>query len=360
MEKPHTESDAPTLRLADGNVIHCGPENTLLRHTVDRWFSLFGSSDECDSTWLPLVLYGESLCGKSLVAHGLANAWRQQFPQHATIVLTAIDLARSLQRTELAEDIDKFSRQIRNANLLVIDDVQQLAGKSNAETWFTGLLDHRIRHKKPFIVTCNSNVASSKLASRVRSRLSSGLSICISLPYAATRKDVILKSAQSFNLDLVEKDIEHLVEVTSGKTISSIQSFVASVATNDSLTNNFDATPLAPAIDQDELIQKLIRTTARRFGVKVNDIKGPSRRKNCVLARAIAMFLIRRITPLSLVEVGHHFRNRDHSTVRHACEKIKGIVVEDESIREAISSICNSLDIRLPPSWFELLNSKCA
>lgn len=354
-----TNTESPTLQLADGYVIHCGPENELLRHVVCRWLGALDEQQQFEQPWLPLVLYGESLCGKSIVAHGLANAWRQRHPQQTTILLTAADLARSLKKTELADDIDRFTRQMRQADLVVLDDIQHLTDRDNAQVWAADLIDRRKKSNKPTIVTCNANVASSKFTHRLRSRLSSGLSICISLPYAATRKEIILRSAQSFNLNLVEQDVDHLVEVTSGKPISGIQSMVASVATSDE-ERKVDVADLDSSVNQEELILKLIRSTARQFGVRVADIKGPSRRKNLVLARSIAMFLIREVTPLSLVEVGQHFRNRDHSTVRHACEKVRNMVVKDDAIRKTITSICNSLEIRLPNSWFDLLNSKSA
>lgn len=353
-------SAMPTLQLIGGEVIHCGHENELLRHVVGRLLAGLESNEEFDLAWFPLVLHGEALCGKSMVAHGLANAWKQHSKKDSTIVMTAADLARSLKRTELADDIERLTKQLRNATLLVIDDIQQLAGKKNVQSWLTNLLDYRARHQKPVIATCNTTVVKGGLSDRLTSRLTCGLSICISLPYAATRKDVILKSAASFDLSLVDDDVDRLVEATSGRTVSGIQSVVATVATQgdpdiDPVADQFDSK--ADQQTQDELIQKLIRSTGRRFGVKVADIRGPSRRKNCVLARAVAMFIIREITPLSLAEIGQLFRNRDHSTVLHACDKIRKQISHDDSTREAIASICKSLDVRMPPSWFELLDA---
>lgn len=351
--------DLPTLQLAGGETIHCGEENILLRHIVDQ--SLSGlARNEVDPSWFPLVLYGDALCGKSLIAHGLANAWKQHSSKESTFVLTAADLARSIQRTELADDIDRFTKQLRSAKLLVIDDIQQLAGKRNVQSWLTNLLDYRARHLLPVIVTCNAVIMKSGLNHRLMSRLNSGLSVNISLPFAKTRKDVILKSAMSFNLTLPADDVDRLVEVTSGRPVSSIQSVVASVASNKNTESTNPSERLDPNkahMDQDELIQNLIRTTGRRFGVKVADLRGPSRRKNCVLARAVAMFIIREITPLSLVEIGQLFRNRDHSTVLHACDKIRKQITNDDSIREAIASVCKSLDLQMPPSWFKLLDA---
>ena len=347
---------SPTLKLADGEEIHCGPENALLRHVVEQLFTQFQvDADCCDESWLPLVLYGESLCGKSLIAHGLANAWKQQFPKDKVIVLTAADLARSFRRNSLGDDIDSLTRKLRSARLLVVDDLQLLTGKNTADSWLTELLDYRIHHRKPVIATCSSTIATSKLSDRLRSRLSSGLSICISLPYAATRKEVILRSAQSFDLTLVDKTVDQLVELTNGKPVSGIQSVVASI-NSDVLELDADQNDST----HEAIIHSLVRTTARRFGIRVVDMKGSSRRKNTVLARAVAMFLIRQITPLSLVEVGRLFGNRDHSTVRHACEKIRKQIVSDDSIREAVTSICRSLDIRMPTSWFQMLDDQCA
>jgi len=358
----HQDSESATLRLVGGEEIHCGNENALLRSIVCQIVKALESNELPDRSTFPLVLYGDPLCGKSMVAHGLANAWKQHLPEKATYVLTAADLARSLKRTELVDDKDRFTHQLKHAELLVIDDVQQLADKDTVQAWLTNLLDFRHRHSKPVIVTCSLPISKSRLCGRLTGRLSNGLSIPIALPFAATRKDVILKSVKVFNLNLPDDDVDRLVEATSGKSVSGIQSVVASVATNTNQTSENDVTKPSlddsvPDLDLDDLIQKIIRSTGRRFGVKVADIRGPSRRKNTVLARATAMFILREVTPLSLVEVGQLFRNRDHSTVLHACDKIRKLVTQDESIRDAISSICKSLNIQMPSTWFELLDA---
>jgi len=352
---PVQSSSNPTLRLPDGEAIHCGPENILLRHIVEQMYGDFDQSRTDLSTWMPLVLYGDSLCGKSVVAHGLANAVRLQVPREKTIVLTAADLVRALGRTVVADEMDRLSRQLRSAKLLVVDDVQLLAGKSAADIWLTEMLDYRIRHGRPTIMTCNRNPARVDVSDRLRSRMSGGLTVSISLPYAATRKEVILRSAQAFDLSLVDETVDQLVELTNGKPVSGIQSVVASVATHDQ-----DMDAVESEVDLDALVSNLVRSTARRFGIRVADMKGTSRRKNTVLARAIAMFLLREITPLSLAEVGKVFGNRDHSTVRHACEKIRCLAPVDAAVGEALSSICRSLDVRLPKSWFDMLDDQCA
>ena len=383
-----------TLRLVGGEEIHCGPENALLRNVIHLLLSSESLEENSafDSNVFPLVLHGEPLCGKSMVAHGLANAWKQRLPKKTICVLTAADLTRALQRTELADDILRFTDQLKHAGLVVLDDVHRLQDKLAAQEWLTNLLDYRNRQNKPIIATSQLPISKTKLKPRLISRLTAGLSIPIALPYAATRKDVILKSAAAFNVSLPLDDVDRLVAVTSGKSVSNIQSVIATVATTGNDNDNtiedsvigsdnssrFKKAPSAvskklkarhtnalldalqatdESISQEELIQKVIRTTGRRFGVKVTDIRGPSRRKNTVLARSTAMFILREVTPLSLVEIGKLFRNRDHSTVLHSCDKIRKEVVANESIRELISSICTSLNITMPPSWFELLDA---
>ena len=371
-----------TLHLVGGEEIHCGPENALLRSVVTQLHRSLAArsitslttdtspthSPAIDPAWFPLVLYGDALCGKSMVAHGLANAWKQNLPKKTTFVLTAADIARALKKTELADDIDRLTNQLRNAELLVIDDVQQLAEKAGAQDWLTNLLDYRQRHSKPVIITSNVPIAKTQLTDRLISRLNAGLSVPIALPFAETRRDVILASAKSFQVSLQQHDLDRLVEATSGQPVSGIQSVVASVAThaesNDPASHGssvadhqLEPSGSVQAADEAELIQKIIRSTGRRFGVKVSDMRGPSRRKNTVLARATAMFILREVTSLSLVEIGKLFRNRDHSTVLHACDKIRKQVRTDECVREVISSVCKSLNLPMSSTWFDLLDA---
>ena len=243
--------------------------------------------------------------------------------------------------------------------MVVIDDVQLLADKPAADTWLTHLLDHRSHHQRTTIITSNGLIANLSLSYRLRSRLSSGLCVRLALPIAATRKRFVLAALKDFDITLISLEIDHFVELTAGKTLRQIRADVISLKTNKGAITFSKQNNLVPS--RSEFILKLMKTTARMFGIRLNDLKGSSRRKNVVFARAVAMFLIRERVAISLADIGRHFRYRDHTTVRHACKKIRLLLAEHPVVgREAISSICWSLDVELPSCCFSSGEENCA
>lgn len=342
-------ADQLNIRFDSPSAIHCGNENVLLPGLVQA------TSFEDTSAWLPLMLYGESGSGKSFIALTIANNWAQQHGDNSLVVTTAIDLARLFQPSKIAAAVNDLSRTYRDVSLLVIDDVHHIVGKANADAWLVNVLDYRIASNLPTIVTAPSVTMIHRLSRSLASRLIAGLPVSLSLPADSTRLEIIRAVADSLSLTLDSKQLSSLVQRSDGLSVAGIQNLVRSVASNQ-----------VPAIEEptqknmDDFPSSCVRAAARRFGVRVSDLKSPSRRKNTVLARSIAMFLIREIAGLSLVETGRFFQNRDHTTVRHACQKIRKQLVSDSTLQDAVRSICETLNQRVSSSWFESVEEKCA
>jgi len=340
--------DSPSPSSSSG-AIHCGNENALLPGLVKE-ANLVDSS-----TWLPLMLYGESGAGKSFVALTIANNWAKQNGEKSVVVTTAIDLARLFQPSKISAGIENLSGHYRDISLLVIDDIHHVIGKPNADVWITNVLDYRVTCNLPTIFTAPTVSKINRLSRSLGSRLIAGLPVLLSLPSSSTRADVVRAVGESLSLSLDSKQITSLVSRSEGLSITGIQNLVRSVA-SDQLLAVEDPTKN----NMDEFPSNCIRVAARRFGVRVADLKSSSRRKNTVLARSIAMFLIREIASLSLVDTGRFFQNRDHTTVRHACQKIRKQLISDSSLQDAVRSICESLNQRVSSAWFVSVEERCA
>lgn len=328
--------------------IHVGANNPLLA----TLFQVDGSFEVAQ--WLPLVLYGESGSGKSFIALSIAERWKAEDDDSKPVVTTAADLVRLFQPSQLATKMETETLRFRTTPLLVIDDVHQLADHENASSWLVGVLDYRTQFSLPTIVTTANMTALRQLSKMLFSRLASGLPISLALPDASVRNQIMQDFIQSNRTGSPSPQvINSLIEQTEGMTI---------IATRNFIRTTFSNHPVAKSTSDDtiDLPTRCMTATAKRFGIRVSDLKGSSRRKNTVLARSIAMFLIREFTSLSLVSTGQRFQDRDHTTVRHACQKIGRLLLSDSYVQDAVRSICTTLNLRYEPRWSVSVDDKCA
>ena len=178
------------------------------------------------------------------------------------------------------------------------------------------------------------------MSSRLKSRLFAGLNIGIQLPGSEARWAMVRFAVERAKLRLDQKRLARLVEITSGLPPTNVAAVVLANQTTDA--------PITTARSDQQISRLIIRTTAKRFGAKVRDLHGASRRKSVVVPRAVAMFLIRECTSLSLVEIGQLFRRRDHTTVRHACLKIQKQIAVDPDLRDVVAGIRETVN-GIPP-----------
>ena len=307
--------------------------------------------------WYPLLLYGESGAGKSYCALSLADRWRAAFDTEP-LVTNAPDLTRLFVPKNVTEAMGEWSNIYRNSPLLVIDDLHHLTHKQMASDWLASVLDYRKHHSLPSIFSISSIDDLRGLDRRLASRLINGLALRVSLPLEQTRSHLIELFANNFSIELSHFQMQALTARTDGMSVAGIWNAVRSVCLGEFTIESSDHQN--NALKETDFAARCIRTVARRFGVRVSDLKSSSRRKNCVLARSIAMFLIREAESLTLADVGRLFQNRDHTTVRHACQKIRHCLFNDRATQDAVRSICTSLKMPVSPSWFRYPKEECA
>ena len=304
------------------------------------------------SKWLPLVLYGEPGCGKSFLALAFAEQWMADQGADSVLVTSAADVQRLFARSTLAAEVDAAYQRYRSVPLLVLDDVHQLAERAAACQWLVGVLEHRTRQLLPSVITGSSITALRQLPPMLASRLLDGLPLPLSLPDAPTRSRILHDCCSRLQLSLSPEQIASLVQKTAGLSVSGTQQTVR-IARHQELS-------LPQSSNQEDLPNRCIAAVAKRFGLRMSDIRGASRRKNTVLARSVAMFLIREHSNLSLLEIGACFQKRDHTTVRHACEKIRKLLKHDDFVQAAVRSACATLQLAYQTSWSCSKEQRCA
>lgn len=351
-----------------------GAENALVQ-------GLFSAVDlRRPEDWSPLLLYGDSGSGKSFVARHLSLLW-SGLPDEGTshsdstnssstttskdlgpgCFTTAYDIVRLFMPSRLKSDLESSRVLYQSTPLLVIDDVEHLVDRELASGWLSTVLDARHAHGLPSIVTTKSMAALRQLPSALFSRLTFGLPVRCFLPSAATRREII-REAWCHD-DLADSHLLTLVEQSEGLSVAATRTLAFARSSDDpkSMTTRASDNQSVPSsIASTDFPRVCLKAVARRFGVRVADIKGSSRRKNTVMARSVAMFLIREFTSLSLIETGRFFQNRDHTTVRHACNKVKKLLLSDAQVQEAVQSLCSTLQKNYNTQWTIHPEVRCA
>ena len=276
---------------------------------------------------------------------GAASNKNNQTPGESVVYSTASEFSQSVKAAIEADTPADFRREKRGSSLLVIEDLTQLANRRVAQQELLHTLDVILDHQGQVIFT--SRVMPEKipgLSPALCSRLSGGLAVPLAPPATAARLACIERFAQARNVDLPAPAVRLLA---SGLSVTVPELFGA--VTELHMQSQLDGQPLDAARVRRWLadrqlrlrpsLRMIARLSAKYFGLRVTELTSPSRRRNVVQARAVAMYLARQLTGKSLEQVGTHFGGRDHTTVLHNCRSIESRVRGDPTTRRAVGDI---------------------
>lgn len=320
-----------------------GPENTLaataLRACLDR------AIGHCT----PLVLYGPHGSGKTHLARGLHAWWQRHFPSSRVMCLAAADFAHAYALAIADDRLESWRRQIREADLLIIDDLGQLSGKQGAQQELRQALDELAEREALVVITAHALPTHSRLLlPSLRSRLSAGLAVPLALPARTTRRFILDRVASARGIPLPERSRHSLAD---GLNVS-VPALIAAILELE-LGARIDGQPIdaqrvrrfmaqCPTAAMPNLRDIACRT-AKYFGLKISDLKSPLRRQSLVAGRSLAMYLARQLTDKSLGKIGEYFGGRDHTTVLHGCRRTEKLLERDQATRQAVADLKRAL-----------------
>ncbi len=322
-----------------------GPENRLVRPAVCSVLE-----DSCDG-YNPLLFYGAKGTGKSHLARGLAARWRALRPRRRIVCTGAADFAGELTDAVETQGMDDFRRRYRQAALLVVEDIDRLAGSQDAQEELAQTLDGVLASCGRVVLTSLAGPARLGVISpRLQSRLESGLRVSLAPPGAGARLALLRGLALLWELELAEPAARLLAEnlpLTVPELVDVLVELEVSARLNGGRIDVHAVRRfLAMRNDSREArLTDITATTARLFALRPSELRGRSRRQGIVTARAVAMYLARHLTRKSLQQIGEHFGGRDHTTVIHGCRKTEKLLKEDPSIRRAVEQLQGKLEI---------------
>jgi chromosomal replication initiator protein len=299
----------------------------------------------------PLFLYGGVGLGKTHLMHAIGHHVRAQRPSARIIFVSAEkfmnEMIYSIQHATTLE----FKSRYRTADVLLIDDVQFLAGKeSTQEEFFHTFNALHDAHKQIVLTSDNPPNSMSALEERLMSRFTWGVVADLQAPDLETRVAIVKKKA-----DLQGRSLPNEVALFLGSNIkTNIRDLEGSLSrllalselTSHPITLEFAQEALREQMKPNQArieVHEIQRVVARHFNVSEESMRGKRRTDSIAFPRQVAMYLARTMTELSLAEIGGKFGGRDHTTVIHACGKIEGLLATDRELRASVEDLMAAL-----------------
>ena len=304
----------------------------------------------------PLVIYGGVGMGKTHLLHAIGNNILDQSPQKNIVCASSekftLDFISSIQKNKTVE----FSKTYRNADVLLIDDIQFFQGKEQTQEQFFHTFNELFQSGKQIVLTADRYPGEMVgLQDRLLSRFKSGLAVDIQPPDYETRVAIVMEKAELNGLKL-PYDIIELIGSHIKNNIRDLESTIIRLLAHSSLSNQEIDYNLAKKVIKERVghisaseitVEEIIRKVSSLTNIKESDIVGQSRRAEIVEARQVSIYLCREMLGSSLASIGMHFSGRDHTTVLHACKVIEEKRKNNKRISGIVADIKNELSIVL-------------
>jgi chromosomal replication initiator protein len=299
----------------------------------------------------PLFLYGGVGLGKTHLMHAVGNALKNQNP-HAKVVYLhserfVADMVKALQLNAITD----FKRYYRSVDALLIDDIQFFAKKDRSQEEFFHTFNALLEGGQQMILTCDRYPKEiDGLEERLKSRFGWGLTVAVEPPELETRVAILMKKATQARIDL-PPDAAFFIAQRIRSNVRELEGALKRVIASAHFTRKpididliKDSLKDLLALQDRQVSQDNIqRTVAEYYKIKVADLMSRRRSRSVARPRQVAMALAKELTNHSLPEIGDSFGGRDHTTVLHACRKIKELRETNSDIREDYKNLLRSL-----------------
>lgn len=302
----------------------------------------------------PLFLYGGVGLGKTHLMHAIGHHIQANNPKAKVVYVSSEKFTNELINSIRYDKNLDFRNKYRNVDVLLVDDIQFIAGKESTQEEFFHTFNELYEARKQIIISSDRPPNEiPTLEDRLRTRFAWGLQADIQAPDFETRIAILKKKAE-IEKYVVSSDVMVYIATKIKSNIRELEGALTRVMAYSSLTNNKNITvDLAAEALKDiisssqtrsitiDLIQDVV---ANYYNLSVQELKSQRRTRNVAYPRQIAMYLSRKLTDMSLPKIGDEFGGRDHTTVIHAYEKISTALKSDDSLASAIRIITKKVN----------------
>ena len=300
----------------------------------------------------PLFIYGNSGLGKTHLLNAIQIEIRKNHPDFNIVYVDCEKFTNEIITAIRSGSTEEFRQKYRQADLLLVDDIQFIAGKeSTQEEFFHTFNSLHDAHKQIVIASDRPAKEIKSLEERLRTRFEWGLTADVQPPDFETRVAIVKRKAELLHLDLPEDVAEFIAnhlknnirqlegavkKLNAYYMLEGIQP-VISVAQN-AIKDILNETQPVPVT-----IEKIVGEVSRTFNVSPADIRGTKRNANVASARRVAIYILREVTGMSMEEIGREFSGRDHSTIVYSLKTMERDMKNDQHLRETVSDIIKNV-----------------
>ena len=314
--------------------------------------SAFAVAEQPGIVYNPLFIYGGSGLGKTHLLHAIGHYTKYLYPNLRVRYVNSEEFTNDFINSIRDDEGSSFKQIYRNVDVLLIDDIQFLAGKEATMEEFFHTFNALYNHQKQIVIT--SDLPPKQLtgfAERMRSRFGSGLNVDVQPPELETRIAILRKKAQSEILPVRDDVMEYIASHVTAN-IRELEGALIRASAAASMKKPPEPITLAEAetylkdllsdTGGAEITSALVLSTvAKYFDVSIEDMQSKSRTRTLTNARQVAMYLLRELTEMSLPRIGNDLGGRDHTTVMHAVRKVSAQMAERQTIFNQVTELTN-------------------
>ena len=299
----------------------------------------------------PLFIYGGVGLGKTHLMHAIGNEILKNNPEAKVLYLHSERFVADMVKALQTNSINEFKRFYRSLNALLIDDIQFFAGKDRSQEEFFHTFNALLEGQQQIILTSDRYPKEIEgVEERLKSRFGWGLTVAVEPPELETRVAILISKAEQSNIEL-PYEVAFFIAKRIRSNVRELEGALRRVIANAHFTGKpitiefvHDALRDLLAL-QDKLvtIENIQKTVAEYYKVKVADLLSKRRSRSIARPRQMAMALSKELTNHSLPEIGDHFGGRDHTTVIHACRKVKELILVQSDFAEDFKNLMRTL-----------------
>lgn len=301
----------------------------------------------------PLLIYGDSGLGKTHLAQAIGISVKEKYPHKVVLYVPAAKFQTQYAEATLSNNKNDFIHFYQMIDVLILDDVQDLAGKDKTQNAFFHLFNHLHQSGKQLILTSDKSPVEIKgIEARLLSRFKWGLTVDLQPPDFETRKNILKHKAYKDGIELQNDLIEFIAENVFSN-IRELEGTLVSLLARSTLLKSEVDLHLAQAMLQklvnkpkkEMSVEHIEQVVCAYFNMDIADIHSNTRRREVVQARQIAMYFSKTLTKSSLAAIGSKIGGKDHATVLHACKTVNNLIDTDKKFKTFIDDIQQKLRI---------------
>lgn len=307
-------------------------------------------SEKYQNTFNPYFIYGASGVGKSHLVNAIGTKVLELHPQKRVIYVSAHLFMIQFTESRKNNTFNDFMNFYQSIDVLIIDDIQEIAGKEKTQEAFFNIFNHLHRNQKQLILTCDRPPVSLEgMEERLLSRFKWGMIAELEEPDYNLRKSILEFKTQQQGLDISEEVINYIAENVNGS-VRNLEGIINSIIAHSIVINSEINIELAEKViskvvsthKKSVTIDTILETVCKKYSLKTHNLVSSSRKKEIVHARQITMYLSQKLTNMSSTQIGSRLK-RDHATVLHSCTLIENRLSTDKAFQEELRQLENTL-----------------